>query len=48
MAIKRYTANADNTITNAYKANLKERAKAPIKEGLVTQQWVDELTATKA
>ena len=25
MAIKRYTANADNTITNAYKANLKSR-----------------------
>lgn len=28
--------------------NWKERAKAPVKEGLVSQQWVDELTAAKA
>jgi hypothetical protein len=28
MGIKRYTADADNTITNAYKSNLRTRATA--------------------
>ena len=27
--------------------NWKERAKKPLAEGVVTQEWVDELTASK-